>query len=353
MVRLDFILRQSKYTMRIALDVMGGDHAPTANINGARLAVQSLPDIQRLYLVGDEPLLKENLDNQLIDSGKIEIVHASEVVGMHESPAKAIRRKKNSSISIATDLVKDGTCEALVSAGNTGAAVAAATIKLRNLPGVERAGIASSIPNEYGQCHIIDAGANPEAKATHLLQYAIMGSVYSQHVLGKKSPRVGLMSVGTEADKGTDFTREVFTMLKESGLNFIGNIEGHDLFESEIDVVVCDGFTGNVMLKSCEATASAMSKWIKQEILKSPLRKLGAMLVKPAFKAVMARASYEEYGGSPLLGINGTCIIAHGGSSALAIKNALRVATETVSHRVNPHIEKEIAKLCTSQPTHA
>ena len=339
--------------MKIALDVMGGDNAPTANINGARLAIESLPDIQCIYLVGDEDTLKENLDDQLINSGKIEIVHASEVVGMNESPAKAIRRKKNSSISIATDLVKESTCEALVSAGNTGATVAAATIKLRNLPGVERAGIASPIPNEYGQCSIIDAGANPEAKTTHLLQYAIMGSVYSQHVLGKTSPRVGLMSVGTEEEKGTEFTREVFTMLKESGLNFIGNIEGHDLFESEIDVVVCDGFTGNVMLKSCEATASAMSKWIKQEILESPLRKLGALLVKPAFKTVMTRVSYEEYGGSPLLGINGTCIIAHGGSSPLAIKNALRAATETVSHRVNPHIEKEIAKLCAPQSTHA
>ena len=339
--------------MRIALDVMGGDHAPVANINGARLAIESLPEIQRLYLVGDATVLKASLDDHLINSGKIEIVHAGEVVSMNESPAKAIRRKKNSSISIATDLVKDGTCEALVSAGNTGAAVAAATIKLRNLPGVERAGIASPIPNEYGQCNIVDAGANPEAKATHLLQYGIMGSVYSRHVLGKTSPKVGLMSVGTEDEKGTDFTREVFAMLKESDLNFIGNNEGHDLFESEIDVVVCDGFTGNVMLKSCEATASVMSKWVKQEMLKTPLRKLGAALVKPAFKAAMARCSYEEYGGSPLLGTNGICIIAHGGSSALAIKNALRVAAESVSHRVNPHIKEEIAKISSPPSLHA
>ena len=339
--------------MKIALDVMGGDHAPTANLDGAKLAIQSLPDIQRLYLVGDEQTIKAQLDGSLIDQTKIEIVHADQTVEMHESPAKAIRRKKNSSISIATDLVKEGTCEALVSAGNTGAAVAAATIKLRNLPGVERAGIASPIPNEHGQCNIVDAGANPDAKPIHLLQYAIMGTVYSKHVLGKTSPRVGLMSVGTEDDKGTELTREVFAMLKESSLNFIGNIEGHDLFEKEIDVVVCDGFTGNVMLKSCEATASIMTKWIKQEIIKSPLRKIGAALIKPAFKAAMSRGSYEEYGGSPLLGINGTCIIAHGGSSALAIKNALRVAAETVSHRVNPHIEEEISKLCKSLPAHA
>jgi glycerol-3-phosphate acyltransferase PlsX len=339
--------------MRIALDVMGGDHAPTANLNGAKLAIQSLPEIQRLYLVGHEDAIKDNLDDQLVRHDKIEIVHAGETVEMNESPAKAIRRKKNSSISIATDLVKDGTCQALVSAGNTGAAVAAATIKLRNLPGVERAGIASPFPNEHGQCNIVDAGANPEAKPLHLLQYAVMGAVYSKHVLGKISPRVGLMSVGTEDEKGTELTREVFAMLKESNLNFIGNIEGHDLFESEIDVIVCDGFTGNVMLKSCEATASIMGKWIKQEIIKSPLRKLGATLLKSAFKTAMGRGSYEAYGGSPLLGINGTCIIAHGGSSALAIKNALRVAAETVSHRVNPHIEEEIAKLCIRQSTHA
>ncbi|MCH2061116.1 MAG: phosphate acyltransferase PlsX [Verrucomicrobiales bacterium] len=339
--------------MRIALDVMGGDHAPTANLNGAKLAIQSLPEIQRLYLVGHEDAIKKHLDDQWARHDKIEVVHAVETVAMNESPAKAIRRKKNSSISIATDLVKDGTCQALVSAGNTGAAVAAATIKLRNLPGVERAGIASPFPNEHGQCNIVDAGANPEAKPLHLLQYAVMGAVYSKHVLGKKSPRVGLMSVGTEDEKGTELTREVFAMLKESNLNFIGNIEGHDLFESEIDVIVCDGFTGNVMLKSCEATASIMGKWIKQEIIKSPLRKLGATLLKSAFKTAMGRGSYEAYGGSPLLGINGTCIIAHGGSSALAIKNALRVAAETVSHRVNPHIEEEIAKLCIPQSTHA
>ncbi len=330
--------------MRIALDAMGGDHAPATTIGGAKQAIESISDLQTLYLVGDETLLKAEVDAQSLPPAKIEIVHASQVVDMHESPAKAIRRKKDSSISVATDLVKNGTCEAVVSAGNTGAAVAAATIKLRTLPGVDRAGIASPFPNEHGLCNLIDAGANPEAKAHHLLQYGIMGSVYAQHVLGRTSPKVGLMSVGTEDGKGTDFTREVFALLKDSNLNFIGNIEGHDLFETHLDVVVCDGFTGNVVLKSCEATAKALTKWVKREMQKNTLRKIGALLVKPAFKAAMANVSYEEYGGSPLLGTNGICIIAHGGSSALAMKNAIRVAAESVSHRVGPHIVEEIAR---------
>lgn len=324
---------------------MGGDYAPATNIGGAKLALESYSEIDRLYIVGNEDAVKGELDSQSVPTARIEIVPSTEVVEMNESPAKAIRRKKRSSISMATDLVKDGTCEAVVSAGNTGAAVAAATIKLRTLPGVERAGIASPLPNEYGLSHIVDAGANVEARATHLVQYGVMGSVYAKHVLGKATPRVGLMSVGTEDEKGTDLTREVFARLKATNLNFIGNIEGHDLFLTEIDVIVCDGFTGNVLLKSCEATAKAVAHWVKAEVMKNPLRKLGGVLVKPAFKAAMLRGSYEEYGGSPLLGTNGICIIAHGSSSALAIKNALRVAAESVAHRVNPHIEEEIAKL--------
>ncbi len=330
--------------MRIALDAMGGDHAPATNIGGAKHALADHPEIERIYLVGDERVVRAEMDAQGLSGHRVEIVHAPEVIGMDESGAKGVRRKKASSISVATDLVKGGTCEAVVSAGNTGAAVAAATIKLRTLPGVERAGIASPLPNEHGLCNIVDAGANPEAKPRHLLQYGIMGAVYAKRVLGKAKPCVGLMSVGTEDEKGTDFTREVFALLKGSGLNFVGNIEGHDLFERELDVVVCDGFTGNVVLKSCEATAKAMAKWVKAEMMKGVVRKFGAMLVKPAFKAAMARGSYESYGGSPLLGTNGVCIIAHGGSSELAIKNALRVAAESVSHRLGPHIEEEIAR---------
>ena len=331
--------------MKIAIDAMGGDNGHEVNVEGACLAIDEFPSLEKLYLVGDENQITNSLKRLNTNNSKIEIIHSSEVVEMNESPAMAIRRKKNSSISIATDLVKDGTCEAIVSAGNTGAAVAAATLKLRNIKGVDRSGIATPMPNEYGTCYLLDAGANTEAKPSHLLQYAIMGSVYSKEVNGKSNPKVGLMSNGSEDEKGSAFTKEVFALLKESSVNFVGNVEGHDLFFRELDVVVCDGFTGNIILKACEATAKAVAKWVKEEMLKTNLRKIGAQLVKPAFKAAMARGSYEEYGGSPLLGVNGVCIISHGGSSALAIKNAIRVANESVTQQLNRHRENKIKNL--------
>ena len=331
--------------MKIAIDAMGGDNGHEVNVEGACLAIDEVASLEKLYLVGDEGQITNSLKRLNTNNSKIEIIHSSEVVEMNESPVMAIRRKKKSSISIATDLVKDGTCEAIVSAGNTGAAVAAATLKLRNIKGVDRAGIATPMPNEYGTCYLLDAGANTEAKPSHLLQYAIMGSVYSKEVNGKSNPKVGLMSNGSEDEKGSAFTKEVFSLLKESSVNFVGNVEGHDLFFRELDVVVCDGFTGNIILKACEATAKAVAKWVKEEMLKTNLRKFGAQLVKPAFKAAMARGSYEEYGGSPLLGVNGVCIISHGGSSALAIKNAIRVANESVTQQLNPHIENKIKNL--------
>ena len=298
--------------MRIALDVMGGDKAPEAIMMGAVEALKAFGgDLKKLFLVGDESIIKEQLQNLSYAHGKIEIVHASEIVTMHDSAVKSVRQKKNSSISVAVDLVKRGDCDAIVSAGNTGAVVAASTIKLRNIPGVERSGIASALPNEHGPCNIMDAGANVDAKASHLLGYAIMGSVYARHVQGKKNPVVGLMSVGEEDSKGTDFTREVFELLKSTDLNFRGNIEGHDLFETPLDVVVCDGFVGNVVLKSCEATAKVMFKWLKQDIKATPIRQLGALIAKDAFKATKERGSYETYGGSPLRVDQTSCQSSH------------------------------------------
>ena len=324
---------------------MGGDHAPAATMEGAMQALEEFgDDLEKLFLVGYEDEIKEQLSHLSYAHGKIEIVPSTEVVGMEDSPIKAVRGKKNSSISVAVDLVKRGDAQAVVSAGNTGAAVAASTIKLRNIPGVERAGIASPLPNENGPCNIVDAGANVDAKPSHLFGYAIMGAVYARHVQGKQNPVVGLMSVGEEDSKGTDFTREVFSLLKDSGLNFVGNVEGHDLFESKLDVVVCDGFVGNVILKSCEATARVMFKWLKRDIKASPIRQMGALIAKDAFKATKERGNYEAYGGSPLLGVNGTCIIGHGSSSPRAVKNAIRVASEAVKHHVNPHIEEEMAR---------
>lgn len=330
--------------MKLALDAMGGDHAPSVNILGAKAALALYPAIKKIFLVGDGPTIEAQCQEHRLSSDRITIVHASEVIGMAEPGAKTVRRKKNSSINVAMDLVKAGDADAFVSAGNTGACVASATIKLRLIEGIERAGIASPLPNEHGVCNILDAGANPEAKPQHLIGYAIMGSAFAKHVLGVADPLVGLMSNGEEDEKGTTFTKETFALLKETpGIHFIGNVEGHDLFETPLHVVLCDGFTGNIVLKSCEATAKAMGKWLKQELTSNPLRTLGAAMAKGAFKALKEKSSYESYGGCPLLGVNGVVIIAHGSSSALAIQNALRVAMETVQNKVNDAIREALA----------
>ena len=334
--------------MKVALDARGGDNAPQINIAGAMEALANYPRISHLFLVGEEGILRKEaaLHGLKLNDPRVSIVHAPEVVGMAESGAKSIRRKRLSSISVAMELVKEGKADAFVSAGNTGAAVAAATLKLRCLKGVDRAGIASPLPNEHGICNILDAGANPESKPEHLVAYSIMGTAYARYVLGVSEPRVGLMSNGEEDEKGTTFTKEAFKRLKATpGINFIGNVEGHDLFESKLDIVLCDGFVGNIVLKSVEATAKAVSKWLKTEIKETPLRMAGAVLAQGAFKALKAKSSYETYGGSPLLGVNGVVIIAHGSSSGLAVRNAIRVAVETVAHKINPRIEEALATL--------
>ena len=330
--------------MNIAIDAMGGDKAPAVVIEGARDALQQDFGIERLFLVGRSDQLATLCREHELKDRRVEIIDAPEVVGMSEAGAKSVRRKKRSSIAIATELVKSGDADAVLSAGNTGAMVAAATLKLRLLNGVERAGIASPLPNEHGICNILDAGANPEAKPRHLVQYALMGSAFARHVLDVRDPRVGLMSNGEEDEKGTTFTKETHALLrKTAGINFVGNVEGHDLFESKLDVVLCDGFTGNVVLKTVESTAKAVAKWLKIELTRSPLRTLGAAMSRGAYAALKQKSSYESYGGSPLLGVRGTVIIAHGSSSALAIRNAIRVACESVSHEVNPHIEEALA----------
>jgi glycerol-3-phosphate acyltransferase PlsX len=330
--------------MKIALDAMGGDFAPKNTIAGAVLALREYKYITKLFLVGDTERIKAELAENRCSDPRIEIVHASQVVEMSDGAVESVRRKKDSSVSRAVDLVKSGEAEAIVSAGHTGAAVAATTIKLRTLPGVERPGIASIIPTESNVFVLIDAGANIDARPMHLLQYAIMGSVYSRQVLKYENPVIGLMSIGDEDVKGSDFTKEVFKLLKESKLNFRGNVEGHDLFKNPVEVVLCDGFVGNVVLKTCEAIADAIFDWLKHELKKSPIRMAGAMIAKGAFKAIKKKTNYEEYGGSPLLGVNGICIIAHGASSPKAVKNAIRVAAEGIQQQINPQIVEEIKK---------
>src|SRR3954454_3022337 len=330
--------------MKIALDAMGGDFGPPNLVAGAVMALHAYPNVDKLFLVGDSTQIEAQLKQQNCNDRRVDIVHSTQVVEMHDKPVESVRRKKDSSISRAVDLVKHGQAEAVVSAGHTGAAVASTTIKLRTLPGVERPGIASLVPTESNLFVLIDAGANVDARPMHLLQYGIMGSVYSRHVLGFDNPSIGLMSIGEEDVKGTGFTQEVFKMLKESGLNFRGNIEGHDLFADPVEVVVCDGFVGNVILKTCESTGDAIFKWLKHELMKTKMRKAGAYLARNAFHTIKKKVNYEEYGGMPLLGVNGICIIAHGASTPLAIKNALRVAAESIEQHVNPHIVEDIRR---------
>jgi glycerol-3-phosphate acyltransferase PlsX len=326
--------------MRIALDAMGGDYAPKNTIEGAVLALKEHPEIEKLFLVGDAVAIGNELKELDYSDSRIEIFHAAEVIDMKDSAAKAVRTKRDSSINRAIDLVKNGSADAVVSAGHTGAAVAASVLKLRTLKGIERPAVACLLPTSVkGKAFVlIDAGANPDSTPENLLQFGLMGSVFAEHVLGRKNPSVAVMSIGEEDMKGNDVTKEAFKLLKSSGLHFRGNIEGHDLFEDSADVVVCDGFTGNVMLKTSEAIAHAIFSWLKQELFKTPIRRLGARLAKGAFKAIKDKTNYEEYGGMPLLGVNGTCIIAHGGSTPLAIKNAIRAAAESIRHKINPHI---------------
>lgn len=330
--------------MKIALDAMGGDYAPANLVEGGCLALQEFSDFE-LVLVGDEGRINTELAR--LPSGswrdRLHIYHASQVVEMGDSPVDAVRRKKDSSINRAVELIKNKDAEAVVTAGHTGALVASATLKLRTLPGIDRAGIATVMPTESNLFLLVDAGANPEAQAHHLVGYAIMGSIYAKEVLGFPEPRVGLMSIGSEAGKGNEFTREVYSLLENADITFTGNIEGHALFNDPVEVVVCDGFVGNVVLKTAESLATAIFSWLKHELKKSTLRKAGAMMAKDAFLAIHKRTNTEEYGGMPLLGVNGICIKAHGNSTAKAIKNAVRVAREAVAQQVNQRIVKAMS----------
>src|SRR5438067_582574 len=330
--------------MKIALDAMGGDFGPVNLVGGAVMALREYSHIDKLFLVGDTPQIEAELKKHKCNDRRIEITHSTQVVDMSDKAWSAVRRKKHSSVSRAVDLVKHGDAEAIVSAGHTGAAVAASMIKLRTLEGIDRPGIAAVLPTQFNVFVLVDAGANIDARPEHLLQYAIMGSVYSRHVLGYKSPRVGLISLGEEDVKGTEKTKEVFKMLKKTSLNFRGNIEGRHLFEDPVEVVVCDGFVGNVILKTSESIAVAIFKWLRQELTRSKIHMVGAYLTRKAFRVIKDKTNYEEAGGMPLLGVNGICIIAHGASTALAIKNALRVAAESIEQQVNPHIVEEIRR---------
>jgi glycerol-3-phosphate acyltransferase PlsX len=328
--------------MKIAVDAMGGDFAPGNIVAGAVASLQSGSTISRLFLVGQQPRVEEELAKHGTRDPRIEIVHATEVIEMNDSPVQAVRRKKDSSMNRAIDLVKKGDADAVVSAGNTGALLSAAHLKLRTLDGVTRPGLAALLPSPHNVFVLMDAGANLEPKAQNLVEYAIMGSLYSERILGYKNPRVAVFSIGTEELKGNELTLEAYKLLKASNLNFVGNMDGHDLFSNVADVVVTDAFVGNAVLKACESTARLVTTWLKQEMKQSPLRMLGGMLAMGAFKGLKRKADPDEYGGAVLLGINGICIKAHGASSPKAAMNAIRVATEFVECQFNEHIVERI-----------
>jgi len=329
-------------TTRVALDAMGGDRGPVVNIEGAVAAARELG--LSVLLVGNEEDLRRSLQYHSTNGLGITICHAPETVGMNESPSAALRKKKHSSIRVGLELVKRGEADAFISAGNTGAVMATAMVTLGSLPGVERPAIALIVPTLRGQSILLDAGANADCKPRHLLQFAIMGDIYARQVMGKKSPTVGLLSIGEEESKGNELTREAFKELEEErSLNFTGNVEGREVFSGAADIIVCDGFTGNIALKISESAAEFFTVLLKEELEKGLVGKLGALLTRGAFRRFKKRVDYTEYGGAPLLGVGGMCIIGHGRSTAKAIKNAIRVAAECVENGVIEHIRKGIA----------
>ena len=329
--------------MKIAVDAMGGDYAPGVVIEGILLALQEIPGLQ-LVLVGHQEKLSFYLEKAgLSNHPQVELVHAEQVVEMSDHSTDSIRSKKHSSITVCADLVKAGRADAIVSAGHTGAAVAATKVRLRTLEGVDRPALATAMPAVGGKNILIDVGANTDCTPINLAQFAVMGELYAQLTFGLERPRIGLLSVGGEDVKGNDLTKEVFKILSNMPINFVGNVEGHDIFhKSTCDVIVCDGFTGNSILKASEGLARATYHWLKEAFTRNPIRQTGAFLAKEAFRDLKKISDSEEFGGAPLLGIRGVCIIGHGASTPKAIKNAIRLADTYLKHGLTDRIVKRI-----------
>ncbi len=329
--------------MYIALDVMGGDLGPRATVEGASLYIKESPD-DHVVLVGDqkeiEPRLKDVPESYL---SQLSIVHAPENIGMNESPTDAVRKKKNSSMVAGLRLHKEGKVAAFVSAGHTGAQMAGSLLTLGRIPGVKRPAIGSFLPSEKGMVYVIDVGANVDSKPIHLLQFAQMGDIFVREVFNSKNPQIGLLSIGEEEKKGNELTIATHQLLKEHLPNFYGNIEGRDILRGKTDIVVCDGFSGNVVLKMAESMMTVIMNSLKKSVGSNLVSNLGALLIKPAFRQLKNSFDYEEYGGVPLLGVNGISIICHGSSSGKAIYNALKVAKRMDSHNVNQLIGKRLS----------
>lgn len=328
--------------MRIALDAMGGDDAPSINVDGAIIAVQSHPDLEVL-LVGDEPVLNELLEDRGYSGQQITVTPAEGAVGMDEKPTDALRKKPNCSIAVCWKLMATQQVDAVVSAGNTGAVVAAGLRTRLFLTGVKRPGIAVTLPTLTGSSVLMDVGANPGARTEHLYQYGIMGSIYARHLLGIEKPRIGLMNIGTEEGKGNELARETHQFLVNSPLKdfYVGNVEGRGLYEGEADVLICEGFVGNVVLKVSEGIASMMLKMLASEVIKSLEHE--KHLARATFEAVSKSFEHNEVGGAPLLGIDGVCLICHGSSDARSIVNALKGAMRLQNRHINDLIVEQLA----------
>jgi phosphate acyltransferase len=325
--------------MRIAIDAMGGDHAPQAPVEGALAAAREWKDTE-IILVGDEaklaPLLKDKPAN-------LTIRHASEKIEADDEPVKAVRRKKDSSMVVAGRLVREKEADAMISAGNTGALMTTGLLIIGRMEGIERPALAPMIPTLDGVGVLaLDLGANMDATPDQLLQYAIMGSIYRQKVHGIAKPRVGLLNVGTEAMKGNELTKAAYPLLEQAPVHFVGNVEARDVLQAQCDVLVCDGFVGNILLKSLEGTAGAIFSVLKEEFTKSWLTKLAAAVVKPGLSRFKKKLDYKEHGGAPLLGVDGLCLKSHGSSDATAIKNAVRQARQALQNDLVRTISTEI-----------
>lgn len=329
--------------MRIAVDAMGGDYAPAVVVEAVADALRELDDDIRITLVGHLDKLSYYLQkNHLRESSRLRLVHAEEVVEMGEPSTAAIRAKKHASITVCASLAAAGEVDAIVSAGHTGAAVAATKVRMRILKGVDRPAIATFMPAVGGQFVLVDAGANTDCTPLQLAQFALMGEIYCKMHKNIERPRIGLISVGGEDSKGNALTKETFKLLSKMPINFVGNVEGHDLFYMGADVVVCDGFSGNLILKASESIASAIAHWLKEALFKNAFRKAGALLAQNAFRDLKTISNFEEYGGAPLLGINGVCIIGHGASTPKAVKNAIRVANDFARHGLPDRLSARI-----------
>jgi glycerol-3-phosphate acyltransferase PlsX len=337
----------------IAVDAMGGDNAPAIEVEGAIQAARA--HRARILLVGQQERIRAELERQGVPNPRqqrlhIEIVHASEIITMDDPVAQSVRRKRDSSIRVAARLVREGKAHGLVSAGNTGAVMATAKLVLGTLPSVDRPALAGVFPTIKGKGTVlVDVGANAECKPEHLKQFAIMGSIYSHSILEVHDPRVGLMSIGEEEIKGNDLTKETLSLLRESPINFIGNVEGRDIFTGDVDVIVCDGFTGNVILKTSEGLVKVMMQLLRTELAQTILTQTGAMLSQQAFRSVKKRLDYSEFGGAPLLGCKQVCLICHGSSSAKAIRNAIRIAKEFYKAGLSEKIDSKLSAITAAE----